>query len=96
MPFGLKNAGATYQQCMQACLKEQIGRNIKVFVDNIVIKSVKADSLLDDLRETFTNLDRYSVKLNPKNAPSEYLQASFWATSSLREESKATQRRSRP
>jgi hypothetical protein len=66
MPFGLKNARATYQRCMQACLKEQIGRNIKVYVDDIVIKSTKADSLLDDLRETFANLDRYSIKLNPK------------------------------
>jgi hypothetical protein len=66
MPFGLKNAGATYQQCMQACLKEQIGRNIEVYVDDIVIKTVKADSLLDDLRETFANLDKYSIKLNPK------------------------------
>jgi hypothetical protein len=49
MPFGLKNAGATYQRCMQACLKEQIGRNIEVYVDDIVIKTAKADSLLDDL-----------------------------------------------
>jgi hypothetical protein len=66
MLFGLKNAGATYQRCMQACLKEQIGRNVEVYVDHIVIKSAKADSLLDDLRETFTNLDRYSIKLNQK------------------------------
>jgi hypothetical protein len=66
MPFGLKNAGATYQRCMQACLKEQIGRNVEVYVDDIVIKSMKADSLLDDLRETFANPDRYSIKLNPK------------------------------
>jgi hypothetical protein len=66
MPFGLKNAGATYQRCMQACLKEQIGRNIEVYVDDIVIKTVKADSLLDDLQETFANLDHYSIKLNPK------------------------------
>jgi hypothetical protein len=49
MPFGLKNAGATYQWCMQACLKEQIGRNIEVYIDDIVIKTAKADSLLDDL-----------------------------------------------
>jgi hypothetical protein len=66
MPFGLKNAGATYQWCMQACLKEQIGRNVKVYIDDIVIKTVKADILLDDLRETFANLDRYNIKLNPK------------------------------
>jgi hypothetical protein len=66
MPFGLKNAEATYQRCMQACLKEQIGRNIEVYIDDIIIKTAKADSLLDDLRETFANLDRYSIKLNPK------------------------------
>jgi hypothetical protein len=52
MPFGLKNARATYQRCMQACLNEQIGRNIEVSVDDIVIKTAKADSLLDDLRKT--------------------------------------------
>jgi hypothetical protein len=66
MPFGLKNAGATYPRCMQACQKEHIGHNIEVYVNDIVIKSTKADSLLDDLRETFANLDRYSIKLNPK------------------------------
>ena len=65
MPFGLKNAGATYQRCMQACLKEQIGRNIQVYVDDIVIKSRKADTLIDDLQETFENLDSYNIKLNP-------------------------------
>jgi hypothetical protein len=66
MPFRLKNAGGTYQRCMQACLKEQIGRNVEVYVDDIVIKSAKANSLLDNLRETFSNLDQYSIKLNPK------------------------------
>jgi hypothetical protein len=66
MPFGLKNDGAIYQQCMQACLKEQIGRNVEVYINDIIIKSAKADSLLDDLRETFANIDRYSIKLNPK------------------------------
>jgi hypothetical protein len=66
MPFGLKNTGATYQRCMQACLKEQNGRNIEVYVDDIVIKPTKADTLLDNLHKTFTNLDRYNIKLNPK------------------------------
>jgi hypothetical protein len=53
---------------MQACLKEQIGCNFEVYIDDIVIKSAKEkkDSLLDDLQETFANLDRYSIKLNPK------------------------------
>ena len=66
MPFGLKNAGATYQRCRQACLKEQIGRNVQVYVDDIVITTKSGATLLDDLRETFDNLDRYHIKLNPK------------------------------
>ena len=68
MPFGLKNAGATYQRMMQACLKEQIGRNVQVYVDDIVIKTYKAYTLLDDLRETFAALNKYRIKLNPKKS----------------------------
>ncbi|KAK1616206.1 hypothetical protein QYE76_021723 [Lolium multiflorum] len=66
MTFGLKNAGATYQRCMQACLGEQIGRNIEVYIDDIVVKTKHAATLIDDLRETFDNLDKYKIKLNPK------------------------------
>src|SRR5215216_7711425 len=50
---------------MQACLKNQLGRNIQVYVDDIVIKTKEEASLIDDLRETFANLDRYRIKLNP-------------------------------
>ncbi|KAK1615192.1 hypothetical protein QYE76_020709 [Lolium multiflorum] len=60
MTFGLKNAGATYQRCMQACLGEQIGRNIEVYIDDIVVKTKHTATLVDDLRETFDNLDRAS------------------------------------
>src|SRR3954469_22321292 len=66
MPFGLKNAGATYQRCMQACLKSQIGRNIQVYVDDIVVKTREARTLIDDLCEMFDNLDHYRIKLNPE------------------------------
>ena len=65
MSFGLKNAGATYQRMMQNCLKEQIGKNAQVYVDDIVIKSKKAETLLDDLKETIATLDAYQIKLNP-------------------------------
>jgi hypothetical protein len=41
IPFGLKNAGATYQHTMQKCLAEQIGRNIHTYMDNIAIMSKK-------------------------------------------------------
>src|SRR3954469_4988426 len=66
MPFGLKNAGATYQRMMQECLRDQIGRNVQVYVDDIVIKSYIASTLLDDLCETFAALNKYRIKLNPK------------------------------
>src|SRR3954469_17896999 len=64
MPFGLKNASATYQRTVQSCLKEQIGRNVHAYVDDIVIKSQLADSLISDLQETFKNLRTYQMKLN--------------------------------
>ena len=44
----------------------QIGRNIEVYIDDIVVKTKHAATLIDDLRETFDNLDRYKIKLNPK------------------------------
>src|SRR3954466_13366665 len=51
---------------IQACLKEKIGRNVQVYVDDIVIKTYKENTLLDDLRETFVALNKYRIKLNPK------------------------------
>jgi hypothetical protein len=65
MPFGLKNAGATYQRMMQNCLGSQIGRNIQVYIDDVVITTRKEESLISDLAETFDNLSRYKLKLNP-------------------------------
>ena len=56
MTFGLKNAGATYQRCMQECLASQIGRNIHVYIDDVVVKSARQGDLLADLAETFANL----------------------------------------
>ena len=64
MSFGLKNAGATFQRCMQKCLLPQLGRNIHVYVDDIVVKTKQHLTLLDDLKETFANLHEYKVKVN--------------------------------
>ena len=66
MPFGLENAGATYQRMMQNCLIWQIGKNVDVYVDDIVIKSAKGNDLLADLAETFQSLRAYNIKLNPE------------------------------
>jgi hypothetical protein len=64
MPFGLKNVRATYQRMMQNCLRSQIGRNIQVYIDDVVITTRKEESLISDLAETFDNLNRYKLKLN--------------------------------
>jgi hypothetical protein len=64
MPFGLKNAGATYQRMMQNCLGKQMGRNVQVYIDDVVITTREEATLIGDLRETFDNLDRYKLKLN--------------------------------
>jgi hypothetical protein len=66
MPFSLKNTGATYQRTMEGCLQGQIGRNVHAYVDNVVVKTKHSGTLLDDLKETFTNLQRYRMKLNPE------------------------------
>jgi hypothetical protein len=64
MPFGLKNAGATYQRMMQNYLGTLIRRNVQVYIDDMVIMTREEATLIDDLQETFDNLDRYKLKLN--------------------------------
>jgi ribonuclease HI len=66
MPFGLRNAGATYQRCMNHVFREHIGRTVEAYVDDIVVKTRKASNLLSDLEVTFSCLKAKSVKLNPE------------------------------
>ena len=65
MPFGLKSAQATYQRCVQNCLHTQIGRNVHAYVDDILVKSRKKETLINNLKETFDNLRVYKMMLNP-------------------------------
>ena len=65
MPFGLKNAGATYQRLMNMVFAEQISCNMEVYVDDMLTKSKKAADHLVDLGQTFDQLDKYQMKLNP-------------------------------
>nr|AAX95475.1 Integrase core domain, putative [Oryza sativa Japonica Group]AAX95813.1 retrotransposon protein, putative, unclassified [Oryza sativa Japonica Group]ABA93060.1 retrotransposon protein, putative, unclassified [Oryza sativa Japonica Group] len=50
----------------QGALNDQLGHNVEAYVDDIVVKKKTSDSLIDDLRETFDNLRRYRLMLNPK------------------------------
>jgi hypothetical protein len=63
MPFGLNNAGATFQRAMRKCLGPQIGHNVEVYIDDIVVKSWIKETLIDDLRETFAILRKVQLKL---------------------------------
>ena len=62
MPFGLKNAGVTYQRLMNKMFAHQIGRNVQVYVDDMLVKSMNEE---DHLKETFDTLRLFNMKLNP-------------------------------
>ncbi|GJT05336.1 reverse transcriptase domain-containing protein [Tanacetum coccineum] len=66
MPFGLKNARATYRRLIDAAFQSQIGRNLEAYVDDIVIKSSNKKALLADIAEMFDNLRKINMKLNQK------------------------------
>ena len=78
MPFGLKNASATYQRCMQQCFTDQIDPldqpdqverprpTIAVYVDDIAVKTTQAYDLITNLAATFTKLRRFNIRLNPE------------------------------
>ncbi|GJV34594.1 reverse transcriptase domain-containing protein [Tanacetum coccineum] len=66
MPFGLKNAEATYQRLADKAFQKQIGRNLEVYVDDLVIKSRSEHEIIRDIEETFKTLREINMKLNPK------------------------------
>nr|GEZ34825.1 reverse transcriptase domain-containing protein [Tanacetum cinerariifolium] len=66
MPFGLKNAGATYRRLMDKAFESQVGQNIEVYVDDPVVKSHTEAEMVRDIEETFRTLRKVNMKLNPK------------------------------
>ncbi|XP_059645862.1 uncharacterized protein LOC132288728 [Cornus florida] len=64
MPFR-KNASATYQRLVNTMFKQQIGRNMEVYVDDMLVKSLKAKNHLADLQESFDVLRAHNMRLNP-------------------------------
>nr|XP_043630179.1 uncharacterized protein LOC122601489 [Erigeron canadensis] len=66
MPFGLKNARATYQRLVDKAFGGQIGRNLEAYVDDMVIKSINEEDMFLDIEETFKTLRSINMKLNPK------------------------------
>ncbi|GJZ63996.1 reverse transcriptase domain-containing protein [Tanacetum coccineum] len=66
MPFGLKNARATYQRLVDKVFKGQIRRNLEAYVYDMVIKIRDEKGLFIDIEKTFKTLRKINMKLNPK------------------------------
>uniref|UniRef100_A0A2N9F8W7 Integrase catalytic domain-containing protein n=1 Tax=Fagus sylvatica TaxID=28930 RepID=A0A2N9F8W7_FAGSY len=64
MPFGLKNAGATYQRMVTKMFSEQLGKTVEVYIYDMVVKSVKGTDHVEDLEQVFGILRRHNLKLN--------------------------------
>ena len=64
MPFGLKNAGTTYQRMMTKMFKPQLGKNIEVYIDDMVVKSKVMSDHVGDLGNIFEILRRHKLCLN--------------------------------
>ena len=65
MPFRLKNVGVMYQRLVNKMFVRKIGRNVELYVDDMLVKRKEANHYLDDLRKTFETLCFYEMKLNP-------------------------------
>ena len=65
MPFRLKNAGATYQRLVNKMFQKHIGTSMEVYIDDMLVKSVKVELHVDHLAESFQVLKDYKMKLNP-------------------------------
>ncbi|GJZ94673.1 reverse transcriptase domain-containing protein [Tanacetum coccineum] len=66
MPFGLKNAEATYQRLVDKAFQKQIGRNLEVYMDDLVTKSRTEHEIIRDIKVTFKTPREINMKLNPK------------------------------
>ncbi|KAK4856809.1 hypothetical protein QYF36_021535 [Acer negundo] len=65
MPFGLKNASATYQRLVNKMFAKMLGTTMKVYIDDMLVKSLVAQQHIDHLRQSFNILDKCGMKLNP-------------------------------
>ena len=64
MPFGLKNAGSTYQRMMTRMFEPQLGKSIEVYIDDMVVKSKVVSEQVRDLGDIFEILRRHKLRLN--------------------------------
>nr|KYP60924.1 Transposon Ty3-I Gag-Pol polyprotein [Cajanus cajan] len=65
MPFGLKNAGATYQKTMNLIFHDLIGKFVQVYIDDIIVGSKQKEDHLGHLRLSFERMRKHGLKMNP-------------------------------
>ncbi|XP_059663627.1 uncharacterized protein LOC132309327 [Cornus florida] len=65
MPFGLKNAGATYQRAMNSIFHDMIGRFMEIYIDDVVVKSSAKRQHLEHLKRAFERMRVHKLKMNP-------------------------------
>ncbi|XP_016648309.1 PREDICTED: uncharacterized protein LOC103327103 [Prunus mume] len=65
MPFGLRNAGATYQRAMNSVFHDMIGHSLEVYIDDVVIKSPEEGNHMTNLKRAFLRMRQYKLKMNP-------------------------------
>ena len=65
MPFGLKNAGATYQRAMTTLFHDMIHKEIEVYIDDVIAKSRTEEEHVEHLSKLFQHLRKYKLRLNP-------------------------------
>ena len=65
MPFGLKNAGVTYQRAMQKIFDNVLHKYVECYVDDLMVKKKRREDHLVDLRSVFNRLRKYQLKMNP-------------------------------
>lgn len=65
MPFGLKNAGVTYERLVNKVFEEDIGQTLEVYMDDMLVKSATIEQHAKDLAKTFDTLKAHKMMLNP-------------------------------
>ena len=65
MPFGLKNVGTTYQRAMVTLFHDMMHKEIEVYVDDLIAKSLKDENHIENLRKLFKRLRKFQLNLNP-------------------------------
>ncbi|XXG76868.1 hypothetical protein AAC387_Pa08g1141 [Persea americana] len=64
MPFGLKNAGATYQRAMMKIFQDMQHKMVESYADDLAVKSKRKEDHLKDLREVLLRLRKHKLRMN--------------------------------